>query len=99
MVAIRGEMKKGFIVGCNVYSDLRKHGVPSTDTNNVVLLVKFPYFKWEGLRFNNNNFNNFKDNDQNPLGTRILSPIPANLLNKRDNMIMGKVLALSTKFF
>lgn len=41
LVAIRGEMKKGFIVGCNYYWNIRKHGVPSTDTNNVVLLVNF----------------------------------------------------------
>lgn len=41
LVAIRGEMKKGFIVGCNYYHDIRKHGVPSTDTNNIVLLVFF----------------------------------------------------------
>lgn len=41
LVAIRGEMKKGFVVGANTHIHYRKHGVPSTDTNNLVLLVSF----------------------------------------------------------
>ena len=38
MVAIRGEMKKAFVVGANTHVHLRKHGVPVMDTNNIVLL-------------------------------------------------------------
>uniref|UniRef100_A0A8R1UDJ6 Large ribosomal subunit protein uL14m n=1 Tax=Pristionchus pacificus TaxID=54126 RepID=A0A8R1UDJ6_PRIPA len=38
LVAIRGEMKKAFVVGANTHVHLRKHGVPVTDTNNIVLL-------------------------------------------------------------
>ncbi len=39
LVAIRGEMKKAFIVGCNTHVRFRKHGIPATDTTNIVLLV------------------------------------------------------------
>ncbi|VBB27563.1 unnamed protein product [Acanthocheilonema viteae] len=39
LVAIRGEMKQAFVVGANIHVDYRKHGIPSTDTNNIVLLV------------------------------------------------------------
>uniref|UniRef100_A0A914YYE3 Large ribosomal subunit protein uL14m n=1 Tax=Panagrolaimus superbus TaxID=310955 RepID=A0A914YYE3_9BILA len=77
LVAIRGEMKKGFIVGANTHIHFRKHGVPSTDTNNLVLL----------------------DDEGNPLGNRILAPIPATLLQKRDHAQFAKVLALANKFF
>ncbi|PAV84450.1 hypothetical protein WR25_09286 [Diploscapter pachys] len=38
LVAIRGQMKKAFVVGANTHVFWRKHGIPSTDTNNIVLL-------------------------------------------------------------
>lgn len=38
LVAIRGQMKKAFVVGTNTHVHYRKHGIPSTDTNNIVLL-------------------------------------------------------------
>ncbi|GMS84891.1 hypothetical protein PENTCL1PPCAC_7066, partial [Pristionchus entomophagus] len=38
LVAIRGEMKKAFIVGANTHVHLRKHGVPVSDVNMIVLL-------------------------------------------------------------
>uniref|UniRef100_A0A0N5AXE0 Large ribosomal subunit protein uL14m n=1 Tax=Syphacia muris TaxID=451379 RepID=A0A0N5AXE0_9BILA len=38
LVAIRGEMRKAFVVGANTHVLYRKHGIPSTDTNNIVLL-------------------------------------------------------------
>ncbi|VDK86248.1 unnamed protein product [Litomosoides sigmodontis] len=41
LVAIRGEMKQAFVVGARIHVDYRKHGIPSTDTNNIVLLSLF----------------------------------------------------------
>uniref|UniRef100_F1LFG4 Large ribosomal subunit protein uL14m n=2 Tax=Ascaris suum TaxID=6253 RepID=F1LFG4_ASCSU len=76
LVAIRGEMRKAYVVGAKIHVLHRKHGVPSTDTNNIVLL----------------------DEEGNPLGTRILSPIPGKLLERRDKMQFSKVLALANKF-
>ncbi|CAI4229910.1 unnamed protein product [Auanema sp. JU1783] len=38
LVAIRGEMRKAFVVGANTHVHYRKHGVPVTDSNNIVLL-------------------------------------------------------------
>uniref|UniRef100_A0AC35UCG4 60S ribosomal protein L23 n=1 Tax=Rhabditophanes sp. KR3021 TaxID=114890 RepID=A0AC35UCG4_9BILA len=76
LVAIRGQMKKAFVVGANTHVHHRKHGIPSTDTNNIVLL----------------------DEEGNPLGNRIVSPIPAHLLKNRDKAQMAKVLALATKY-
>lgn len=32
-------MKQAFVVGAKIHVDYRKHGIPSTDTNNIVLLV------------------------------------------------------------
>jgi large subunit ribosomal protein L14 len=69
-------MKKALVVGANTHVYYRKHGIPSTDTNNIVLL----------------------DEEQNPLGTRILSPIPVVLLKKRGDLIFSKTLALANKF-
>jgi len=40
LVAIQGRMLKGYVVGAHVHAHYRKHGVPSTDTNNVVLIDK-----------------------------------------------------------
>uniref|UniRef100_A0AC34R6M3 Large ribosomal subunit protein uL14 n=1 Tax=Panagrolaimus sp. JU765 TaxID=591449 RepID=A0AC34R6M3_9BILA len=77
LVAIKGEMKKAFIVGASTHVLHRKHGVPSTDTNNIVLL----------------------DDEGNPLGNRVLAPIPSVLLEKRDRGQFAKVLALANKFF
>jgi len=77
LVAIKGEMKKAIIVGANTHVHYRKHGVPSTDTNNIILL----------------------DEEQNPIGTRVLAPIPAVLLKKRGDIVYSKVLSLANKFF
>uniref|UniRef100_A0A912M2X8 Large ribosomal subunit protein uL14m n=1 Tax=Haemonchus contortus TaxID=6289 RepID=A0A912M2X8_HAECO len=76
LVAIRGQMRKAYVVGANTHVHYRKHGVPSTDTNNIVLL----------------------DEEGNPLGNRITSPIPIKLLEKKDNAQFAKVLALANKF-
>ena len=38
------------------------------------------------------------DEEGNPLGNRITKPIPAKLLDKRDNAQMAKVLALANKY-
>ncbi|CAJ0604726.1 unnamed protein product [Cylicocyclus nassatus] len=38
LVAIRGQMRKAYVVGAQTHVHLRKHGVPVTDTNNIVLL-------------------------------------------------------------
>ncbi|KAI6232927.1 60S ribosomal protein L23 [Aphelenchoides fujianensis] len=77
LVAVKGEMKKAFVVGANTHRDYRKHGVPSTDTNNIVLL----------------------NEEGNPLGTRVLAPVPAVLLKKRGHLQFSKVLALANKFY
>jgi len=77
LVAIKGEMKKAFVVGANTHVLHRKHGVPSTDTNNIVLL----------------------DNEGNPLGNRVLAPVPSVLLEKRDRAQLAKVLAIANKYF
>ncbi|MFH4976681.1 hypothetical protein AB6A40_003390 [Gnathostoma spinigerum] len=77
LVAIRGQMRRAFVVGANIDVRIRQHGVPSTDTNNIVLL----------------------DEEQNPLGTRVLAPIPAKLLTKRSDMHFAKVLAITSKYF
>ncbi|KAI6183700.1 60S ribosomal protein L23 [Aphelenchoides bicaudatus] len=39
LVAIRGEMRKAIVVGAKVHMYDRRHGIPSTDTNNIVLLL------------------------------------------------------------
>ncbi|KAI6219635.1 hypothetical protein M3Y95_01087600 [Aphelenchoides besseyi] len=77
LVAIKGEMKKAYVVGSNVHRHYRQHGIPSTDTNNIVLL----------------------NEEGNPLGTRVLSPIPSVLLKKRSNLQFSKVLALANKYY
>ncbi|CAB3404918.1 unnamed protein product [Caenorhabditis bovis] len=76
LVAIRGQMRKAYVVGANTHVHYRKHGVPSTDSNNIVLL----------------------DEEGNPLGNRVTSPIPTKLLAKRDNVQFSKVLALANKY-
>ncbi|KAK5967499.1 hypothetical protein GCK32_004905 [Trichostrongylus colubriformis] len=38
LVAIRGQMRKAYVVGAQTHVHLRKHGIPVTDTNNIVLL-------------------------------------------------------------
>ncbi|KAK6107371.1 Ribosomal protein L14p/L23e family protein [Brugia pahangi] len=77
LVAIRGEMKQAFVVGAKIDVNYRKHGIPSTDTNNIVLL----------------------DDEGNPLGTRVLMPIPAILQRKRANLQFSKILSIATKYF
>ncbi|CAD5227339.1 unnamed protein product [Bursaphelenchus xylophilus] len=76
LVAIKGEMKKAYVVGANTHVNYRKHGIPSTDTNNIVLL----------------------DDEGNPIGNRVLAPIPGTLLKKRDNIEMAKIVSLATRF-
>ncbi|VDM47348.1 unnamed protein product [Toxocara canis] len=46
LVAIKGEMRKAYVVGAKIHFLHRKHGVPSTDTNNIVLLVGFLIFRF-----------------------------------------------------
>ena len=41
----------------------------------------------------------FQDDEGNPLGNRILAPMPAKLLDKRDQGQFAKVLALANKYF
>lgn len=82
-------MKKAFVVGANTHVNYRKHGVPSTDTNNIVLLVS---------RRRSNQDVLLQDDEGNPIGNRVLAPIPAVLLKKRDNIEMAKVVSLTTKF-
>jgi len=74
LVAIKGQMKKAYIVGWKWHIVQRKHGVPRMDTNNIVLL----------------------DDNGNPLGTRILAPIPGVLRAKKDESF-AKILAIATK--
>ncbi|KJH42017.1 ribosomal protein L14p/L23e [Dictyocaulus viviparus] len=76
LVAIRGQMRKAYVVGANTHVHLRKHGIPVTDTNNIVLL----------------------DDEGNPLGNRIMVPIPAKLLENKNDAQFAKVLALANKF-
>ncbi|EFP07769.1 hypothetical protein CRE_26147 [Caenorhabditis remanei] len=38
LVAIRGQMRKAYVVGANTHVHYRKHGVPVTDQNMIVLL-------------------------------------------------------------
>ncbi|CAI2343111.1 unnamed protein product [Caenorhabditis sp. 36 PRJEB53466] len=38
LVAIRGQMRKAYVVGANTHVHYRKHGVPVTDKNMIVLL-------------------------------------------------------------
>ena len=68
LVAIRGEMKKAVVVGAKQHIFARKHGIPSTDTNNIVLL----------------------NDDGNPIGSRVLTPIPSYLMRLRDKLQIGR---------
>lgn len=73
LVAIKGQKKKGIVVGCRKTQDPL---VPRFDSNNLVLI----------------------DNKEgNPLGTRILAPLP-NSLRKNTNANMAKMFAIATKF-
>uniref|UniRef100_A0A914H2Z8 Large ribosomal subunit protein uL14 n=1 Tax=Globodera rostochiensis TaxID=31243 RepID=A0A914H2Z8_GLORO len=76
LVAIRGEMKRAVVVGCKQHYFIRKHGMPATDTNNVVLL----------------------NNEGNPLGNRVLAPVPAYFMRYRKELHASKVSALVKKF-
>ncbi|KAI1720197.1 ribosomal protein l14p/L23e domain-containing protein [Ditylenchus destructor] len=40
VVAVRGEVKYAYVVGATTHFEYRKHGLPSMDTNNIVLLDK-----------------------------------------------------------
>uniref|UniRef100_A0A914BX24 Large ribosomal subunit protein uL14m n=2 Tax=Acrobeloides nanus TaxID=290746 RepID=A0A914BX24_9BILA len=76
VMTIQGEIRRGYIVGTNIHVLNRQHGVPSTDTNNVILL----------------------DPEGNPLGNRILVPVPSVLLNKRNHAQFAKVIAIANKY-
>ncbi len=91
-------MYKGYIVGANIQVEYRKHGVPSTDTNNVVLIVCPPptlgsFISSFGVLF--------QDREQeNPIGKKIITPVPSWLLRRRRNDAgISKVLSMATKFF
>ncbi|CAH8436973.1 unnamed protein product [Schistosoma intercalatum] len=71
LVAVNGEMKKGWIVGARLPS---VNGWPRFDSNNVVLI----------------------DNDGNPLGTRILVPVPARLRSLSGDIT--KILSIASSF-
>jgi large subunit ribosomal protein L14 len=73
LVAVKGEKKKGILVGLRKSQDTF---VPKFDSNNVVLI---------------------DSRDGNPIGTRILAPMP-NCLRHRTNANMAKMFAISTKF-
>ncbi|KAL7070652.1 hypothetical protein ACQ4LE_009675 [Meloidogyne hapla] len=78
LVAIRGEMRRAIVVGARQHYFIRKHGIPSTDTNNIVLL----------------------DDKENPIGNRVLGPMPSHLMRLREKQpILQKVCALGKKFF
>ncbi|KAH7940172.1 39S ribosomal protein L14, mitochondrial [Rhipicephalus sanguineus] len=72
LVAILGQKKKGFVVGCKHMK--QKPLVPRYDTNNMVLL----------------------DDNGNPLGTRVLVPLPSML--RGDKPRYSKILALCSRF-
>ncbi|CAH8433520.1 unnamed protein product [Heterobilharzia americana] len=71
LVAVEGELKKGWIVGSRLPS---KDGWPRFEANNVVLI----------------------DDDGNPLGTRILVPIPARLRSLSGDIT--KILSIASSF-
>lgn len=75
MIVANGEMRRAIIVGCRLHESQFRHGLCSTDTNNVVLL----------------------DNEGNPLGNRILAPIPSTLRANASGEY-SKILAIATKF-
>ncbi|VDN36355.1 unnamed protein product [Gongylonema pulchrum] len=101
--------KRAFVVGANTHVHYRKHGIPSTDTNNIVLLVSLfiqsspvaPLSLPCPLFFIVQRVYSWfiGDDEGNPLGTRILMPVPAVLQRKRDNLQLAKVLSLATKYF
>ncbi|KAH8008760.1 hypothetical protein HPB51_003593 [Rhipicephalus microplus] len=72
LVAILGQKKKGFVVGCKHMK--QRPLVPRYDTNNMVLL----------------------DDNGNPLGTRILVPLPSMLRGEKPRY--SKILALCSRF-
>ncbi|XP_070383685.1 large ribosomal subunit protein uL14m [Dermacentor albipictus] len=72
LVAILGQKKRGFVVGCKHMK--QRPLVPRYDTNNMVLL----------------------DDSGNPLGTRILVPLPS--LLRGDKPRYSKILALCSRF-
>lgn len=72
LLAILGQKKQGFVVGCKHKKQVPLR--PRFDTNNVVLL----------------------DDNGNPLGTRILTPLPSML--RGDKARFSKILALASRF-
>jgi large subunit ribosomal protein L14 len=70
MMAIKGQKKRGYLVGLVAR---QKTMVPKFDSNNVVLI----------------------DDNGNPMGTRVLAPIPNRLRGMGPHF--NKILALATK--
>lgn len=70
MVAIKGQKKKGIIIGCVQRQD---NLTPKFDSNNLVLI----------------------NDEGNPLGTRILAPVPHVLRKKPE---LQKLIAIATTF-
>ncbi|BHF80435.1 39S ribosomal protein L14, mitochondrial [Sparganum proliferum] len=71
LLAVAGQKKKGWIVGCRMPSE---DGWPRFESNNVVLI----------------------DDEGNPLGSRILVPIPAKLRSLKGDIT--KILSIATSF-
>ncbi len=71
LVTIKGQMKRGYLVGLVAY---QRPFIPKFDTNNVVLV----------------------EDNGNPLGTRVVVPVPNFLRSKGPEM--AKIIAISTKF-
>ncbi len=70
-MAITGQKRKGWIVGCRMPS---KDGWPRFESNNVVLI----------------------DDEGNPLGTRILVPVPSKLRSLSGDIT--KIMSIATAF-
>ncbi|KRY38507.1 39S ribosomal protein L14, mitochondrial [Trichinella spiralis] len=72
LVAIKGELRRAYIVGWKAHHSQIRHGVPRSDSNNIVLL----------------------DANENPLGNKVLVPVPAWLQSKPD---LAKIVQSASK--
>nr|CAD21528.1 putative ribosomal protein [Taenia solium] len=73
LLAVNGQKKRGWIVGCRMPS---RNGWPRFESNNVVLV----------------------DDEGNPLGSRILVPIPSKLRSLQSTTDITKILSIATAF-
>lgn len=73
LLAVNGQKKRGWIVGCRMPS---RNGWPRFESNNVVLV----------------------DDEGNPLGSRILVPIPSKLRSLQSTTDITKILSIATTF-